>query len=55
MFVCSNELFSRKKLRQNYTKFGPNILILDSKNVYEHDSTIVSSPSDSSLQDLQSC
>ncbi len=34
VFVCSDELFSRKKVRQNSTKFGSVITMLDSKNVF---------------------
>ena len=52
VMVCSDELFSRKKVRQNSTKFGSTICMLDSKNVFEHTSTIVTSPSDESLQNL---
>ena len=34
--VCSDELYFRKKLRENSTKFGSKILIVDSKNSHEH-------------------
>ena len=40
--ICSDELYSRRKVCQNSTKFGSSILTLDSKNVFEYDLTVSS-------------
>ena len=36
IFLCSDEIHSRQRVRQNSTKFGPSICVLDSKNVFEY-------------------
>ena len=54
VFLCSDELFSRKKMLHNHTKFGSVISVVDSKNYHDNTTTITVGADDSSMVDIDS-